>query len=99
MCYLVNSVIERVSKISQRRQIPYYFTYMHNLRNRVNEQTKQKQTHRYKEQVDGCQMGEGLGRWMKKVKGLRSTNWQLQNSHGDVKYSIGNIVSNTVIMM
>ena len=30
---------------------------------------------------------------MKKVKGLRSTSWWLQNSHGDVNYSIGNIVS------
>ena len=34
---------------------------------------------------------------MKKVKGLRSTNWLLQNSQGDVKYSIGNIVTNVVI--
>ena len=34
---------------------------------------------------------------MKVVKGLRRTNWQLQNSHKDVKYSIGNIVSNIVI--
>ena len=33
----------------------------------------------------------------KKVRGLRSTNWQLQNSHGDVKYSIGNIVNSIVI--
>ena len=31
------------------------------------------------------------------VRGLRSTNWQLQNIHGDVKYSIGNIVSNIVM--
>ena len=30
------------------------------------------------------------------MKGLRSTNWKLQNSPGDVKHSIGNIV-NTVI--
>ena len=34
---------------------------------------------------------------MKKVKGLRSTSWQLQKSHRDVKYSTGNIVSNIVI--
>ena len=34
---------------------------------------------------------------MKKGKGLRSTNWQLQNSHGDIKYSLGNIV-NTIVM-
>ena len=27
------------------------------------------------------------------VRGLRSTNRKLQNSHGDVKYSIGNGVA------
>ena len=36
---------------------------------------------------------------MKKVKGLRSTNWQLQNSHGDVNSSIRNIINNTVKTM
>ena len=36
---------------------------------------------------------------MKKVKGLRSINWQLQNSHTDVKYSIGNIVNAILISM
>ena len=36
---------------------------------------------------------------MEKVKGLRSTNRQLQNSHGDVQYSIGGIVNNTVITL
>ena len=34
---------------------------------------------------------------MKKVKGLKSTNWLLQNSHKDVKYSMGNRVINIVI--
>ena len=28
-----------------------------------------------------ARVGEGWGNWVKKVKGLRSTNWQLQNSH------------------
>ena len=37
--------------------------------------------------------------WVKKVKGLRSTNWWLQNSHEDIKCSIGNIVNNIVIAM
>lgn len=37
------------------------------------------------------------GGWVKTGKGLRSTFWQLQNSHGDVNYSTGNIVSNGVI--
>ena len=79
--------------------VPYDFTYMWNLKNNINTQIKQKQTHRYREQIDGCQRGRGLGVWVKKVKGLRSTDWQLQNSHGDVKYSIGNTVSNSLIPM
>ena len=36
---------------------------------------------------------------MGKIKRLRSTNWQSQNSRGDVKYSIGNTVNNIVITM
>lgn len=44
-------------------------------------------------------MGEGLGDWVKQVKALRSTDGWLQNSHADVDYSTGNIVSNTVITM
>ena len=40
-----------------------------------------------------------LGGRVKNVKGLRSTDWWLQNSHGDVKYSIGDILSNIVITM
>ena len=42
-------------------------------------------------------MGEGLEGMSGKVKGLRNTNWQLQNSHVDIKYSIGKIVNNIVI--
>ena len=44
-------------------------------------------------------MAEGLGERVKKVNELRSTNWQLQNSHRDVKYSTGNMVNNIVITM
>ena len=33
------------------------------------------------------------------VSGLRSTNRQLQNSHGDVKYSVGNGVAEEPIHM
>ena len=40
---------------------------------------------------------EGLWGRMRKVKGLRSTNWYLENSYGDIKYSIGNIVNNILI--
>lgn len=35
-------------------------------------------------------------KWQK-GKGLQSTNWQLRNSHRDVKYSRGNIVSDVVV--
>ena len=34
---------------------------------------------------------------MKKIKGLRSAHRWLQDSHGDVKHGIGNIVNNIVI--
>ena len=41
-----------------------------------NKMSKQKrQTGRYREQTDGCQIGGGLGDRVKKVKGLRSANW------------------------
>lgn len=35
---------------------------------------------------------------MIKIKGLRITNWSSQNSSGDVKYSIGNVVINILII-
>ena len=57
-----------------------------------------KQNHRHREDIDGCQMEGVLGDWVKKLQGL-STNWQLQNSHEDVKYSVGNTVNNIVITM
>ena len=40
-----------------------------NLQNKINEQTKWKQTHGYSEQIDGCQMGEGLWEWVNKGEG------------------------------
>ena len=43
--------------------------------------------------------GRSLGDWVRKVKGLRSTDGQSQNSHEDVKYSTGNIVSSVAISM
>lgn len=70
---------------------------MCNLKDELNEQTKQKQTHRHGEQPDGCRMGGGSGGWAKKAMGLRSTNGQLQNSHRDVEYSLGDIVNNIVV--
>ena len=40
--------------------------------------TKQKRTHRYEDQTDGCQRGGGRG----VGEGMRSANWQLPNSQG-----------------
>ena len=41
----------------------------------------------------------GFGGWVKKGKGLKSTNWLLQHSYGDVKYSISNVVNNILVTM
>ena len=38
----------------------------------------------------------GFRACVKKVKGLRSANWQLQSSHGDVNDSVGHKVNNIV---
>ena len=44
-----------LNKLVRERQIPCDFTYMWNLKNTISEQTEQKQTHRHREQTDGCQ--------------------------------------------
>ena len=43
--------------------------------NEQNKQTKQKQTHGYREHFEDCQIGGALRGWSKKWKELRSTNW------------------------
>ena len=50
--------------------MPYDFTYMWNLKNKINEKTEQKQIHRYKEQTDDCQKPGRLGDWVEKVEGV-----------------------------
>ena len=57
------------------RQMTCNFTYMWSLKNKINKQAEQKQTHRPREYFDGCQMGGRLEGWVKKAKGLRSTDW------------------------
>ena len=44
-------------------------------------------------------MGVGCGGMDEELKGLRSTNRELQNSHGDVKYSIGKGVAKELLCM
>ena len=49
-----------LSEISQRKTNTIYFTYIWNLKNKTNK-TKQKYTHRYREQTRGCQRGRRIG--------------------------------------
>ena len=86
------------NKSDRERQTPYDFTYMWNLKNKkkTNKQNRNRLTDT-ENRLMVARVGEGWGNWVKKVKGLRSTNWQLQNSHGNTKYSIGNTVNNSVM--
>ena len=59
---------------------------MQNLKNKINKQAKQKQTQRYRELIDGCQMGGRLGRMVEKSEGIKLV---VLDQHGDVKFSIG----------
>lgn len=43
-----------------------------------------------KKDFNDWQMGAVEGDWVKTVKGLRSTDLKLQNSHKNIKHSIGN---------
>ena len=52
--------------LGRERLISCDFTYMRNLK-KLHKQTKQKQTHRYREQISSNQKGRELGVW---VKGL-----------------------------
>ena len=60
---------------------------------------EQRQHHGYRECFDGCQIGGVFGGKGEEVRGLRSTNRQLQNSHWGVKYSIGKGVAKEHICM
>ena len=60
-----------------------------NLKNKLSKQEEQRQNHEYGE---FWWLPDGRGRrgMGEEVRGFRSTNRWSQNSHGDVKYSIGN---------
>ena len=66
-------------------------------RNKINEESEQKQTHRYREHFDGYQVG-WIGRMGEKAEEVNKSNWLLQNSHGDMKYNIWNIVNILITM-
>ena len=45
-----------------------------NLKNKISKQVEQKQSHSYREQFDGSQVGRRVEGWVKNVMALRSTN-------------------------
>ena len=45
--------LEGIMLRDRKRQIPYDFTYMWNLKNKQTNKTKQKQTYRYREKTGG----------------------------------------------
>ena len=59
-------------------------------KNKLRKQEEQRQNHGYRECFHAYQMGGGCEGMGKEMRGLNCINRQLQNSHGDVKYSIGN---------
>ena len=67
----------------------------------VSKQTNKQKGNRPRDTEKRLIVARWEGCWGRgeKVKGLRCTNWQLQNSHGGVKYRIGNIVSNIIIII
>ena len=70
-----------------------------NLKNKLSKQEEQKQNHGYREHFDGCQMGGRGGGMGEEARVLRSASRYLHNSHGDIKYSIGNGVAKEFICM
>ena len=62
-----------LSKMGQR-QILYDLTYMLNIKNKLVNITKKKQTHRYKEQTSGYERGQGWGKGQNRSRGSRDTN-------------------------
>ena len=67
-------------------------------KNKLSKQ-EQKQNNGHGESFDGYWMGRGFGAMGEELWELRSTNWQLQNSHWDEKYNIGNGVAKELICM
>ena len=59
-----------MNKPVRERQMPYDFTYMWSLKNKIKEKTKLKQNHRYREQNDSSQRGGVLGAGCK-VEGIK----------------------------
>ena len=64
------------------------FIYQHlNIKNKLSKLEEQRQNHGYGEHIDGCQISGQCGGMGEELRGLRSTNRQLQNSRRGVTYN------------
>ena len=71
-----------LSEITDRDKYHIFHFYV-KLKEQSKQTNKNRKKLRYREQNDGCQIvGGRLGSQIKRVYGLRRTNWQLENSHG-----------------
>ena len=71
-----------LSEISQTDRIPYDFTYMWNLKSKINEQNRSTLVD--SEIRLAVARGKGVVGLGEKGEVLRSIDWWSQNSHGDV---------------
>ena len=71
---------------------------MWNLKSKINEQRKEKETHKQRDQTDGCQRRkvEGLGEKGEEIEKYKLVVTNQSQGH---KYGIRNIVNNIVITM
>ena len=63
-----------LSKISQPEKDKHHMI-LHVESKEQNKWSIKRETHRRREQTDGCQTAGVLGNWVKKVNRLRNTNW------------------------
>ena len=83
------------NKSDRERQIPCDFTYTWNLKYNTNKQNGNRLIDT--ENILTVTRWEGSWEVDEKLKELRSTRWQLRNYRGDLKYSIGNTINNSLI--
>ena len=85
------------NKSDREGQIPC-LTYMRNLKKKINEETKQKQTHTYRQQTGGRQRGGAWGWWERwRGKEVQISGYKI--NQGDVMHSTENTVNNTVVTL
>lgn len=86
-----------MSESDRERQTPYDFTYMHDVKNKINDQTKPKQSQRHRYQAGDRQREGGFGELGGKGEGIKKCKLVVTRGLWDMKYGIGSRVKNMVI--